>query len=314
MPTVSQIIQRYARQYDIGPWAAMAVAMGEGGLRRGAVGDSGTSFGPFQLHIGGALPRRYWNNRAAAAAFANSAQGIEYAIRQMAQSGAAGLTGRRAINAIVRGFERPADPDASVQRAIEYWNQLRAGGVPQGMQARSAMTPQAVGGQIGGAKQVFGLLSGSSFKNTPGVGKGLNPMLQTAIMAKMAGQPTVNYGRVPQMPAGMGSVEIMRALIEEAQRRGLAVRENPLVDPVERVHTENSWHYRNFGRSGVGRAADISGGNQAQLMGLIRWARRQWGFSPFQEIFFDPWGAYNAGSGYRRQGIGGHGTHAHFAL
>jgi hypothetical protein len=53
---VAKLIRRYSRQFGVDPRAALAVAMGEGGLRWGAVGDNGTSYGPFQLHVGGALP------------------------------------------------------------------------------------------------------------------------------------------------------------------------------------------------------------------------------------------------------------------
>ena len=110
--SVRDLILRFAKKYRLDPAAVMAVARGEGGLGWGAVGDSGTSFGPFQLHRGGALPAGEGPE------FANSPAGIEYALRKMAESGAAGLTGAEAINAIIRRFERPADPDSSVRNAL----------------------------------------------------------------------------------------------------------------------------------------------------------------------------------------------------
>lgn len=110
-PQVRDMIVRVARNHGVDPAAALAVAMGEGGVKFGAVGDQNTSFGPFQLRIGGALPQ------GKDAAWANSLEGIRYAIRTMAGAGAKGLKGLDAINAIVRQFERPAAPDASVQNA-----------------------------------------------------------------------------------------------------------------------------------------------------------------------------------------------------
>lgn len=110
-PQVRDAIVRIARNHGVDPMAALAVAMGEGGVKFGAVGDNNTSFGPFQLHVGGALPQ------GKDAAWANSIDGIRYAIRTMAGAGAKGLKGLDAINAIVRQFERPAAPDASVQNA-----------------------------------------------------------------------------------------------------------------------------------------------------------------------------------------------------
>ena len=100
------------------PAAVIAVALGEGGVRYGAVGDNNTSFGPFQLHIGGALPKDK------DAAWANSPEGIRYAIRSMVKAGAAGKQGNAAIEAIIRRFERPANPDASVTNAVERYSGL----------------------------------------------------------------------------------------------------------------------------------------------------------------------------------------------
>jgi hypothetical protein len=92
-------------------------------LHWGAVGDSGSSYGPFQLHRGGALGSH-------SAAWANSPAGIEYAIRQMAASGARGLKGRAAIAAIVRRFERPADPQSEIARAWGHYGGLNMGASP----------------------------------------------------------------------------------------------------------------------------------------------------------------------------------------
>lgn len=111
-PIVRALIVRTAQKHGIDPAAALAVAAGEGGIRYGAVGDAGTSYGPFQLHVGGALPK------GRGADWANSPAGIDYAIRTMAQAGARGLTGQAAVDAIVRKFERPADPDTSVRNAV----------------------------------------------------------------------------------------------------------------------------------------------------------------------------------------------------
>jgi hypothetical protein len=51
--------------------------------------------------------------------------------------------------------------------------------------------------------------------------------------------------------------------IELAESLGLIVRENPYRDPVDRVHTDESWHYQDFpgtfnGRK-LGKAIDVSG-------------------------------------------------------
>ena len=112
-------ILRLSKMYNIDPAAAVAVAGVEGGVGYGAVGDSGTSFGPFQLHVGGALPQ------GKDASWANSPAGLEYAIRKMAENGAGGLTGQAAVNAIVRNFENPKNPDAEVARAYQGYGHIQ---------------------------------------------------------------------------------------------------------------------------------------------------------------------------------------------
>lgn len=117
-PNIYRLIVAGSRAYNLDPAAVIAVALGEGGIRAGGVGDNNTSFGPFQLHIGGALPKGKTPE------WASSREGIYYALRQMAGVGAAGLTGDKAIDTIIRKFERPARPDASVTNAVGRYDDL----------------------------------------------------------------------------------------------------------------------------------------------------------------------------------------------
>lgn len=113
------LIRQLATKYGVDPRAALAVASSEG--LSGGVGDAGTSYGPFQLHRGGALPAgrdRVW---------AESPAGIEYALRQIAGV-AKGLSGPAAIEAIVRKFERPADPTGEIARASQAYGSFAGGG------------------------------------------------------------------------------------------------------------------------------------------------------------------------------------------
>jgi len=114
------LIRQLATKYHVDPRAALAVASAEG--LSGAAGDNNTSWGPFQLHVGGALPAgrdRAW---------AESPAGIDYALRQIAGV-AKGLSGPAAIEAIVRQFERPADPTGEIARASQAYGSF-AGGPP----------------------------------------------------------------------------------------------------------------------------------------------------------------------------------------
>jgi hypothetical protein len=102
-------ITKSAAKYGVDINAALAVAASEG--LGGGAGDGGTSFGPFQLHVGGALPAgkdQKW---------AESAAGIEYAVSQIAKV-VGNKTGAAAVAAIVNGFEKPASPGNEIANAL----------------------------------------------------------------------------------------------------------------------------------------------------------------------------------------------------
>ncbi len=96
--------------------AALRVAAQEG--LGGGRGDNNSSFGPWQLHAGGALPKQVWEKGADYAHdWAWSPEGLDYAIRHIADV-SAGLKGQQAVANIVRRFERPANPDREIARAL----------------------------------------------------------------------------------------------------------------------------------------------------------------------------------------------------
>jgi hypothetical protein len=64
------------------------------------------------------------------------------------------------------------------------------------------------------------------------------------------------------------------AAIKRAQQMGLSVRENPYTDKVDPVHTEGSFHYRNFpgqfdGKT-LGQGIDVSG-EADQMSNFFKW-------------------------------------------
>jgi hypothetical protein len=125
------LIRQLAQKYGLDPNAVVAIAKVEGqsALYGGnSVGDHGTSFGPFQLHAGGALPKGKGN------AWANSPAGIEYAVSHM--GAARGLQGHDAIQAISQYFERPADVAGEVSKASGYYGK-GGGRVPTSVGAGS---------------------------------------------------------------------------------------------------------------------------------------------------------------------------------
>lgn len=153
-------IQTRAKQLGLDPKAVLAIGSHEG--LGGGVGDNGTSFGPFQLHAGGALPAQVWSRGPQfAQQWAWSPAGINYAEQAMARSGAAGKTGLAAISAISRNFERPANPAAEIADAARHYglnvspSQIQsASGMPTSDPTNaSALAGAILNGQVGGAPQ-----------------------------------------------------------------------------------------------------------------------------------------------------------------
>lgn len=127
------INQRLQRFPNLDPRAVMAVASQEG--LGGGIGDNNTSFGPFQLHQGGAYPSYAPQDPQAAQQWAWSPQGVDYALRQI-QSVAGGLKGPAAVSNIVSRFERPANIPGEIQGALRAY-----GNVPGVSSAEESSTP-----------------------------------------------------------------------------------------------------------------------------------------------------------------------------
>lgn len=119
-----------ARLHDIDPLAAAANALGEGA--GGGIGDSGTAFGPWQMHLlDGRVPAFAGQPRFSPAvqAWAWSQAGIREAFLEMRAGGAAGLTGHDAVHAIVYGFERPADEAGAYSTRVKTYDSLLGKGL-----------------------------------------------------------------------------------------------------------------------------------------------------------------------------------------
>lgn len=153
-PLASLIMAR-APAFNVDPRAALAVASREG--LGGGIGDNGTSFGPFQLHQGGAYPSYAPQDPSGAQAWASSPAGINYALSRIG-SVAGGLRGASAITNIVKRFERPANPEAEINGAIaNYGASAGAGG-----NTFAPTTPAPPHGGDGFLSLIQGLLGGKS--------------------------------------------------------------------------------------------------------------------------------------------------------
>lgn len=125
-PSAKSLIDFYARKYGVQPRIAETIALGEGGLRFGSVGDGGHAFGPFQMNdAGGVLTGRPGNH----AAFANSAAGIAAAVRGIAKA-VGGATGLEGVRRGIYYYERPLDKAGSFARARQNWGRTGISGTP----------------------------------------------------------------------------------------------------------------------------------------------------------------------------------------
>jgi hypothetical protein len=222
--SIAPLLRRLAPQYGIDPAAAIAVALGEGGLvnRQDDVGDlaGGGSYGPFQLYAKGALPRQYVGNARAADAFAWSPEGIKYALSRMRAAGASGLRGPSAVEAIIRKFERPADPNKSVRLAL-----CRLGTIPSGSVAQQA-EQGAFNPEVAGSIPVASTPNGSSRRDAFG-GDRRSFILQGLIRGD---SPLSLLEALPGM-RGAGSLSPVRG----TERPGVRAEPSGFSPPVKSV-------------------------------------------------------------------------------
>lgn len=170
-PSLASLVTQELRKFpQLDPKAVLAVASQEG--LGGGIGDQGTSFGPWQLHQGGAYPSSAPQAPAQAQQWATSPAGIDYALSRI-NSVAGGMKGGQAVANIVSRFERPANPGHEIAGAQRAYggipvSQIGAGSAPTILGSPSAPSgpaaPRAnpqLAALIGSTNQMMGL-GGSS--------------------------------------------------------------------------------------------------------------------------------------------------------
>jgi Transglycosylase SLT domain len=112
----------------------------------------------------------------------------------------------------------------------------------------------------------------------PASGGGQGGGFLAELLHEGVGGPTHSTGE--HIHVALTDAKAMLAAIQEAQRLGLSVRENPYVDPVDPVHAPHSFHNRTFpglynGRR-LGEAIDSSGPEPA-MVAFQKWVRQRYG-------------------------------------
>ena len=218
-PALWHLIYAYSHQLRLDPYAVAAVSIAEGGGRFGAVGDGGTSYGPFQLHRGGALPAGW------GPAEANSARGVLYAMTHMAESGAAGLRGLPAIRAIVTRFERPAAPFPEVQGSFATYRSFNGSGGSLPLQGGAGLNFAAMQRQESRTLSQALLRSQKAFQsqlaeqNQSQLAQQVAAQAQARVNAARGAQQTLNAGGL-----GSASTDTQAVLGTEGKNRLDALR------------------------------------------------------------------------------------------
>lgn len=225
-PGDAQALGRYVSQqaprYHLDAKAVLAVAAVEG--LSGSVGDNGTSFGPWQLHKGGAYPASAPQAPSEANAWAWSPAGIDYTLARM--SGVAGnQKGAQAVHSLVFGFERPADPRGEFLRAMGvydgtsksggggFWHDVKGvllwdpfpGGNPAA--AAGAATAEATAGTAESVASFVGTVTSASFwlRALEVVGGGLILVFGVYLLARRVGLAPAASSLTP---AGRAAAEL----------------------------------------------------------------------------------------------------------
>lgn len=201
-PVVAQWTRQAAAATGADPVAMLATEIQETGARRGAVGDQGSSFGPFQHHVGGALG-------AHTAAWANSYAAVLERAKQFARLKIHGGVGAAAL-------QRPADQALYAQGVQSHLAQARAilgrsapvpatpGATPT-LAAAAAAPPTDAPSATQRSALLQGLLTGSSATDLLSLvqqAKGQSPQAPAAAVSPPApGAPANSNSKVVAMQA-----------------------------------------------------------------------------------------------------------------
>jgi len=326
------IIRQTAPRLGLDPAAVVAYALTQGGVKWGAVGDNGSSFGPFQAHIGGAAGRR---SPQQASQWANSPQGLTEMMGMMARAGATGRKGPDAAAYIVGpSFGRGANPPRDMANArAQYTRALQlVGGAPTGA-GSPPPTGQFPRGNAMPVQQ--GIADNPAAKaalmaQIMKIGHGGSASSLLPVLDLMRQAPTSPSGAAsaasaaasPPIPAGGGGSTtsdnpgtIHAPLLSVAKQFGLTITSG--YRSVERqaqlyAHRSRDGSVAAPGKSyhNFGRAIDIAVNPSA--MRFLHYAKQH--PSEFKEVFYDPAGWYIKNGKIVQGSIGGHSDHVHLAI
>lgn len=274
MPDLATLIMNQARKTGADPTTLLATAIVESGLNPNAVGDGGSSYGLFQMHVGGAggsshdSARRYLDP--------------SVAVENRARAFRGGSGG-----AFAASVQRPADQAGYARKVDAVIAQLKAGKMPKGSNVQ-LNAPVVSGGSTGGSTGSSSKAAALSFVF------GDDPIF--ALAAQSAGSaapagPSVKTGAgVPARRAG----ETGQQYLDRVLGSKFGLKHDPgTAQTTSGRHASGSDHYR-------GTATDFGNARNdpAKLDAAVRWANQNAGALGLKQTIWQAPGHYD---------------HAHFA-
>lgn len=270
---------------DIDPAAELAVTRQEG--LSGGIGDGGHAFGPNQANdAGGTLTGKLPSNWTPQQknAWAWSPPGLDFQLSGVAAA-SGGQHGARAIENTIRKYERPADPNGEVARALGQSGGGAAPGAGPSPQSGAATPPVS---NQGSSRQAFarallGAISPTGTLNDPTAFVGALQQRQAPQAQAFAPSPMVSAaGGAPSAGglASVGGVQVDPSIAGQVQQI------------IGRFGVHPTSGYRSADHNAAvggaphsdhltGDAVDF-GGNPSQLAALYKWSQGRY---PYVE----PW-------------------------
>jgi hypothetical protein len=229
--SLAQMIANQARRTGADPLTLLATAIVESNLNPNAVGDGGTSYGLFQMHVGGAGGRTHGEARR----YLDPRTAVENRARHF-RGGSGG--------AFAASVQRPADPSGYARKVDAVIAQLRAGKSPYskalsgaGMPAGS-LTGPSTGPSAGGNKAAaIGLIFGD------------DPVFNMAAQSAVAVKPSAGVAS-PIQAEGKGFFarrkgETGQQYLDRLLQKKFGLRHDPgNSQTTGGRHSAGSGHYR----------------------------------------------------------------------
>lgn len=234
--SIAQLIAQHARRTGADPYTLLATAIVESGLNPRAVGDNGTSYGLYQMHVGGAGG----SSHESAKRYLDPLTAIENRARHF--RGGAG--GRFAAS-----VQRPADPGGYASKVDAVIAELRAGKRPEAAALRGGAAAPASNPGVSASAPAGG--AGSARRASAiGLIFGDDPVFNMASQRAVSAQPSRGVQSPVREAEGRGFFarrkgETGQQYLDRLLMKKFGLQHDPgNAQTTGGRHSANSRHYR----------------------------------------------------------------------